>query len=156
MVASMGVLNDYVPFYFCPRSVMLYNIWRKAPNTYGGGQEPIVHLVTDIDKIRRIVGSCFFTKQNAFMEYAEQIDDFNRMDELDWKTLRSPNWNNTRDDNKRRERKMAEFLAYRFVPWSCFVGIGVYSERYREEVASQLTGDQSLLPVKVMTGWYYP
>src|SRR5437764_965792 len=39
-------VGDYVPFYFCPRSVMLYVI--HAGNhpelTYRGGQEPILHL----------------------------------------------------------------------------------------------------------------
>ena len=39
-------VGDYVPFYFCPRSIMLYVIYCKNhPSlTYRGGQEPIVHL----------------------------------------------------------------------------------------------------------------
>ena len=39
-------VGDYVPFYFCPRSVMLYVIWRgNHPSlTYAAGQVPIVHL----------------------------------------------------------------------------------------------------------------
>ena len=43
-------VGDCVPFYFCPRSVMLYVIHRKNhPNlTYRGGQKPIVHLEADL------------------------------------------------------------------------------------------------------------
>ena len=39
-----------VPFYFCPRSVMLYVIYkRNHPDlTYSDGQQPIVHLVADL------------------------------------------------------------------------------------------------------------
>lgn len=39
-------VGDCVPFYFCPRSVMLYVIWcQNHPSlTYRGGQGPIVHL----------------------------------------------------------------------------------------------------------------
>ena len=39
-----------VPFYFCPRSVMLYVIHkRNHPQlTYRGGQEPIVHLEANL------------------------------------------------------------------------------------------------------------
>src|SRR5207244_2315560 len=39
-------VGDYVPFYFCPRSIMLYVIYRaNHPElTYREGQEPIVHL----------------------------------------------------------------------------------------------------------------
>lgn len=37
---------DYVPFYFCPRSVMLYILYKgnHAGIDYRGGQEPIIHL----------------------------------------------------------------------------------------------------------------
>lgn len=39
-------VGQYVPFYFCPRSIMLYVI-HKANNPdleYRGGQDPIIHL----------------------------------------------------------------------------------------------------------------
>lgn len=44
-------VGQYVPFYFCPRSVMLF-ILHKANNpelTYRGGQQTIVHLEADLD-----------------------------------------------------------------------------------------------------------
>jgi len=43
-------VGDYVPFYFCPRSVMLYVIHcaNHPELTYRGGQEPIVHLEADL------------------------------------------------------------------------------------------------------------
>jgi len=51
-LASHPELNvgDCVPFYFCPRSVMLYLVYRGNHQglTYRGGQEPIVHLEADL------------------------------------------------------------------------------------------------------------
>lgn len=43
-------VGDCVPFYFCPRSVMLYMIYRgNDPELpYRGGQEPIIHLQADL------------------------------------------------------------------------------------------------------------
>ena len=43
-------VGDCVPFYFCPRSVMLYLIYQgNHPElTYRGGQGPIIHLETDL------------------------------------------------------------------------------------------------------------
>ncbi len=46
-------VGEYVPFYFCPRSVMLYVIYRgnHPGSTYAGGQEPIVHLEADLNAV---------------------------------------------------------------------------------------------------------
>ena len=43
-------VGEYVPFYFCPRSIMLYVIYKaNHPElAYRGGQEPIVHLEADL------------------------------------------------------------------------------------------------------------
>lgn len=42
-------VGDCVPFYFCPRSVMLYLIWRaNDPELTYRGQAPIVHLEADL------------------------------------------------------------------------------------------------------------
>ena len=51
-------VGDYVPFYFCPRSVMLFVIHRaNHPDlTYRGGQECIVHLEAEPTHGRRVGG----------------------------------------------------------------------------------------------------
>jgi hypothetical protein len=51
-------VGDYVPFYFCPRSVMLYVISRRNHSslTYRGGQAPIVHLETDLHAVVVLLG----------------------------------------------------------------------------------------------------
>ena len=46
-------VGDCVPFYFCPRSVMLYIFYKdNHPEVdYHGGQEPIRHLEADFDQV---------------------------------------------------------------------------------------------------------
>ena len=46
-------VGDCVPFYFCPRSIMLYLIYRaNHPElAYRGGQKPIVHLEADLQQV---------------------------------------------------------------------------------------------------------
>ncbi len=42
-------VGQCVPFYFCPRSIMLYLIHQRNHElTYKGGQEPILHLQVDL------------------------------------------------------------------------------------------------------------
>lgn len=46
-------VGEYVPFFFCPRSIMLFVIHRaNHPElTYRGGQGPIVHLEADLQEV---------------------------------------------------------------------------------------------------------
>ena len=46
-------VGDYVPFYFCPRSIMLYilHMGNNPELTYRGGQDPIVHLEADMETV---------------------------------------------------------------------------------------------------------
>lgn len=51
-------VGHYVPFYFCPRSIMLYVIYRANHHelTYRGGQGPIVHLRSGFARGDRVGG----------------------------------------------------------------------------------------------------
>ncbi|MGB7412846.1 MAG: DUF4433 domain-containing protein, partial [Thermosynechococcaceae cyanobacterium] len=46
-------VGQYVPFYFCPRSIMLYvvHMGNHPELTYRGGQEPIIHLQADFETV---------------------------------------------------------------------------------------------------------
>ena len=47
------MVGQFVPFYFCPRSVMLYVIHKgNHPDLgYRGGQDSVVHLVTRVSNV---------------------------------------------------------------------------------------------------------
>ena len=51
-VASGGTLADYVPFYFAPRSPMLFAIHKGAVEDYRESQREILHLVSSIDAVQ--------------------------------------------------------------------------------------------------------
>lgn len=48
--AAGGCLLDYVPFYFAPRSPMLYTIFRGNVQGYTEGQTPIIHIGRTVPK----------------------------------------------------------------------------------------------------------
>src|SRR4029079_3294236 len=47
-VGPGGSLADYVPFYFAPRSPMLYAIHQGGVDFYSEGQEEVLHLVGSV------------------------------------------------------------------------------------------------------------
>ena len=154
--ASGGKLNDYVPFYFGPRSVMLYLIHQRHQSTYGGGQEPVIYLVSALETISKAGIPFAFTDRNALMRTRKISDDVEQLDSVvDWEVVNSTTWANTDADPDRKERKQAELLAYRFVPWKCIVGIGVYNESFRKHVATELKRFEDETPIQIKTGWYY-
>ena len=108
-VSGKGTLGNYVPFYFCYRSVMLYVI-NKGHDQYKGGQEPIIHLVTSVAKIAGINRVCCYTDRHADLAYAQQFDDLTLLPaKVDLSIMRIGFWAGSQDT---KEKRQAEFLVY--------------------------------------------
>jgi hypothetical protein len=150
-----GSLSDYVPFYFSPRSLMLYQIYTGKVPTYQGGQEPIIYLVTSIERITSQGGAFVFSDRHAKTTVASFFDQTDDLTELDWEAIRSTDFKRRLDDPSRNERKQAEFLVHRFVPWNCILGIGVYSQKWKTDCETILANYGHSTPVKICTGWYF-
>ena len=84
-----GVLHDYVPFYFAPRSPMLYAIHRGNVQEYAEGQTPIVHLVTTAEAIAASDQPFVFTDGHAIMAFTSFYNDLRQLDQVDWDIMRA-------------------------------------------------------------------
>jgi hypothetical protein len=148
-VAAGGTIGQYVPFNFCPRSVMLFVIHR-GHDDFQGGQDRVLHLISNIDTIRLTNEHCFFTDIHADLDYAEQIDDFSRIDELDInRIIKERYWSDF------KEEKQAEFLAFDSVQWQTIQQIGVKTQAIADEVTALLLTTQHKPYVIVKPEWYY-
>lgn len=148
-VAGGGTIGQYVPFNFCPRSVMLFVIHKGHPD-FQDGQDRVLHLISDIDTIRLSNQHCFFTDIHADLDYAEQIDDFDRIGELDLqRIINEKYWQDF------KEEKQAEFLAFELVQWVSIQQIGVKTQSIADEVNALLHGAQHKPEVLVRPEWYY-
>jgi hypothetical protein len=148
-------VGSCVPFYFCPRSVMLYLIsCANHPDlAYRGGQGPIMHLELDLQKVVEWVDRkalrWAFTLSNAGSRYFKDYSDLARLNEIDWDAV------NARDWKVCRESKQAEFLAERQVPWELVERIGVHSVRVSGLVSAATHETEHRPPVSVLPDWYY-
>lgn len=157
-VGAGGYLCDYVPFYFAPRSPMLFAIAKGLVPGYLGGQAGVVYLVSTCELVKEAGLSFVFTDGHAVMKYlTSQFDDLGKLSEIDWPLMRSKYWNDTDEDGDRKRRRQAEFLIRDFCPWGVIKWIGVRDEEsarlVQEAMASAGVSDRPSVVTK--PGWYY-
>lgn len=145
-----------MPFYFCPRSVMLYMIHKdnRPEITYHGGQGPIIHLEADlIDTVawaNRNNRRWAFTLSNAGATYTRFRSSLEQLDEIDWNAVAATHWR----ASEIKEAKQAEYLVHESFPWALVETVGVASPSVRAQVRDVLgTADRPIVEIK--PDWYY-
>ncbi|MDR1530948.1 MAG: DUF4433 domain-containing protein [Clostridiales bacterium] len=148
-------VGDCVPFYFCPRSVMLYMLYQSNhPNlNYNGGQELIIHLEADLQKVvtwaKQNQKRWFFTLSNAGAVYFEIRNKLSQLNELNWDAIQANYWQDC------KEGKQAEFLIEKSLAVSLIDRIGVYSFDVLQQVTDILANTSYYPQVAVKREWYY-
>lgn len=148
-------VGDCVPFYFCPRSVMLYLIYRaNHPDlSYQGGQAAIVHLEIDLDALvawaKENTLRWAFTLSNAGSCFFEDHNQLAALNKIDWTAVHARNW------QEHKEGKQAEFLVEQKCPWHLVQHIGVHSKNIYGQVLNALPGNGHRPSVTVRRDWYY-
>lgn len=154
-------VGDCVPFYFCPRSIMLFLIYRaNHPElTYKGGQGPIVHLEADLQRVVAWAGQngarWAFTLSNAGAYYFEDRCDLADLGEVDWQSVQADRWSGPSVASSVKESKQAEFLFEAFFPWELVDRIGVRSLDVAQRVTNALRHVPHRPPIEIKPDWYY-
>ena len=154
-------VGQCVPFYFCPRSVMLYVI-RQANHpelNYRGGQGPIVHLEADLRQsvawADRNGRRWAFTLSNAGSRYFEDRSDLACLDEIDWDAIHANRWSGSGISSSVKEHKQAEFLVEHSFPWELVSRVGVISQHVHREARSALHEAPYRPSIEIIPTWYY-
>lgn len=127
-IAPGGALSDYVPFYFTPRSIMLYNIVTGHKDTPIVPKSEIVTIVARLRNIRGAGINAVFTDQHAVSKTAQYFNDLQNLDKIDWTILRNSDFKRDPDDPGKTLRYHAEALVHGFLPCGQIDGIGCRSE----------------------------
>ncbi|MCQ8104205.1 DUF4433 domain-containing protein [Methylomonas sp. SURF-2] len=162
-----GSVHDFVPFYFAPRSPMLFSI--NSGNVAGCDfrQADILHFETTIDRVTSTNPDFVFYDRNATLRYSEAFTDLSLLpSKVAWDLItESPrldgyckyfhnNFNNERYID-RMERRQAEFLVKHRVDLPSMTRIGVINRSKAELVREILVETGIDLPVEVKTDWYF-
>lgn len=150
-----------VPFYFCPRSIMLYLIHcaNHAELAYRGGQGPIIHLEADLrDSVAWADQSrsrWAFTLSNAGAYYFEDRADLAQLDAINWDAVQTNRWAGNGISRSVKEGKQAEFLMEQAFPWQLVTRIGVRSQQVYGQVRAALQAAGHKPHVEIKRDWCY-
>ncbi len=148
-----GTVGEYVPFYFAPRSPMLYVINRGGVEGYADGEKPVIYLRSTIEAVEKAGLLWVFTEGHADMDFTDFFDDLKDLARVDWGLMQARYWNDTNDDPDRKRRRQAEFLVHKFFPWELVSYIGVYDRSIAETVGEIIQGGSP--EVGIQRGWYF-
>jgi hypothetical protein len=153
-----GTLADYVPFYFAPRSPMLYAITGGLVGEEAARTEQIVYLASSTQTLRGAGLTVIASNRHAELGYAEMTDqdrDLDNNDFIDWPLMTATYWNNTLEDPDRKERRQAECLVHPRVPWQAIEEVATQTESARAQVQLTLGVAGQPTPVFVRAEWYF-
>ena len=154
-------VGDCVPFYFCPRSVMLHSIHmaNRAELTYRGGQAPILHLEADLHETARWAEEngrrWAFTLSNAGAYVFEDRNRIRDLSMINWEAVHALKWGGAGVHPSVKRGKQAEFLVETWFPWTLVSRIGVHDIGHREQAVAIVRASRPRTKVEVLPAWYY-
>lgn len=152
-----GVLSDYIPFYFTPSSIMLFNIKTGWGGMQQVPQREIVILVSSLRTLAARNIPFVFTDRHAYLEAAQgrfssSLDD---LDRIDWKIISTRDFKTDLNDPGKKERYQAEALVHRQVPLDALAGLACHGEEQAAILRAELARRELTLKVVVKPDWYF-
>jgi len=154
-VGPGGTLSDYVPFYFTPFSIMMYNITTGHGGIPRVPNEEILILVSSLNDVLRFNIPFLFTDRHAYTAMARYFTDLNQLDQVDWPLLASRNFQHDPDDPGKKERYQAEALIWHHLPLEALLGICSYTNEVQQRVQLEIDRHGLNLRSIMERSWYF-
>ena len=154
-IAPGGTLSNYVPFYFTPFSIMMYNIHTGHGGITKRANKDIVIFVSSIHRLRELGLPCLFTNQHAYPPDTDFYSDVANLKEIDWRLLQSRNFKTDDTDPGKQLRYQAESLVHQRVPLEALLGLVCYNDTVRKDLETKIQQRDENLSVKAIPNWYF-
>ncbi len=146
-------LGEYIPFYFCILTPMLYVI-QKGYNVTKVESENIIYCVSSVQKMIDSNLDFIFTDGHAIetisSQYSSQnINDIENL--VDLSITKDPNFKDLNDLDKKR-RKQAEFLVSCDIPVHAILGFIVFNEEAQNRLLALGIEQRK---IKVLKHYYF-
>lgn len=147
-------ISDCIPFYFGPRSPMLYVIQHGYNGVTKHSPEEIIYCVLRLDEIREGNLECCFTNGhalNALTDYfgKDSLKDIDKI--INYDDVYARYWNSDTDLDLKR-RKEAELLVKTDIPVKYISGYVVYNEKAKAILLNYGIAEEM---IKVAPNFYF-
>ena len=153
-IAPMGVLADYVPFYFTPFSVMMKNI-HSGWGVQQRSNDEIVILVSSLFRVEQLGIPFVFTNAHAYPDWTDYYSNLANLCEIDWSILQRRDFKRDPDDPRKMEHYQAEALIHHHLPITGLLGIMCYTDAIKERIEQDVVARGLTLSVHARPGWYF-
>jgi uncharacterized protein (DUF433 family) len=150
-------VGQYVPFYFCPRSIMLYilHMGNHPDVSYKGGQGSMIHLQADFHTVIEWANSnkvrWAFSNGNAGAYLTTFYNHPSKLSEIDWTAVSATDFR----DAKMKEGKQAEFLMFDVFPWTLIDKIGTINSTIATKVQTAIANAEHQPTIAPEPSWYF-
>ena len=154
-IPPYGTLSDYIPFYFTPKSPMMYNIvtgWGGVPQR---SSSDIAIMVSSLRGLAESGITALYTDRHAYLRPARFFSSLDHLDAISWGPLQRHDFSRDVDDPEKKEKYQAEALVHRNLAIEHLSEIACYSderrvflEESRDELGLELT-------ISVRRRWYF-
>jgi len=150
-----GTLSDYIPFYFTPYSIMMYNIKTGYNDVIKRPNDEIIILVSSIPLLINKGIQFVFTDAHAYTFEANYFNSVTDLDKIDWELLNKRDFSGDPDDSAKLGRYQAETLVYQHLPVEGLLGIACYNAQVCQNISTLVQTHGQAISVKVCSGWYF-
>ncbi len=148
-----GTLHDYVPFFFNPKSPMLYRKVRDYNEPISPAS--LAHIVTTAQSVENESLPYVFTTGHAIMMQADYHESLDHLDKINWDVVRGKYWFDSADYPNRQCSREAEFLVHGTFPIAKAHYIAVYDRQARSAVADCFAEFEIDIPVRILPNHFY-
>lgn len=154
-MAPGGTLADYIPFYFTPASMMLYNIYTGYHGVQQRNNKEVVFLVSSLHRLEKDGIDFLFTDRHARLRYACYYKNTESLPNIPWPTLQNKDFRRDNENPDKTDRYQAEALVYNYLPISSLLGIACYNDIERDRTRELVNTTGVACNVVSRGGWYF-
>ena len=143
-------VGEFVPFYYCPRSPMLFTINKGNSGRPAGCQRDIVHLVCTVQDALDLEQPWAISDGNAGAAHTTFSSSLDAFDALNWAAIETNSWAGM------THQKQAEFLVADRLPWTAIRTIACHNTNTARRVKELIRTTPHQPVIMVKPDWYYP